>query len=196
MESPELLYLSEVRWQVFGGFSFKGSRPPAESVRLKMWFAALREVTAKLRLYFPSLLWVLRQERGEATQREHFHALIAGLPEQMVNVSTCFLIQKTWAALGGGKAPVHLFDPRLAGVEYATKCLGVEKSLGGDIYESSKFGSKACELMRSRSLDRCLAGGRFVGEKRLRTVKKKTVETRTGLVQPGLVISPGSEVLA
>jgi hypothetical protein len=181
MESPELLTLSQIGWQVFGGFSFRGLKPPTESIRLKMWFAMLRRASAELGLYFPSVLWVLRQERGETTHREHFHALIAGFPGHMVNVSTCFLIQHAWQSVGGGKAPVHMFDPRLAGAEYVTKCLGgfSDSTLGGHIYESEKFGSKACELMRSHSLDKCLANGCFVSEKRLRTVKKKTVGAAT-----------------
>jgi hypothetical protein len=177
MESPELLTLSQVGWQVFGTFTFRGVTPPSESIRVKMWFAMLRRASAQLRLYFPSVLWLLRQERGETTYRQHFHALFAGFPERMVNPQTCFLIKHAWEEVGGGKGPVHLFDPRLAGAEYVTKCLGgfSDSTLGGDIYESEKFGSKACELMRSHSLDKCLANGCLVSERRLRTVKKKTV---------------------
>ena len=175
MEAPELYYLARIRWQVWAGFSFVGVTPPVERIRVSMWFAALRAVTDELGLHFPSLLWVLRQEKGEATHREHFHALIAGFPEQMVNIGTCFFIQKTWAAVGGGKAPVHLFDRSLAGIDYVCKCLGEvdEATLAGQIYESNKFGSGSCELMLSDSLKKCLASESRLGERRLRRVKRK-----------------------
>jgi len=175
MEAPELYYLARVRWQVWAGFSFKGATPPVERIRVSMWFATMRTVAEELGIYFPSLLWCLRQEKGETTYREHFHALIAGFPEQMVNIGTCFFIQKTWAAVGGGKAPVHLFDRSLAGIDYVCKCLGEveEAALAGDIYESNKFGSGSCELMLSDSLKKCLSKESLVAERRLRRVKRK-----------------------
>jgi len=176
MEAPELYYLARIRWQVWSGFSFVGVTPPVERIRVAMWFSCMREFTEALGLHFHSVLWCLRQERGETTHREHFHALIAGLPEQMVNLGTCFLLQKLWAQVGGGKAPVYLFDRSLAGIDYVCKCLGEaeESVLAGQIYESSKFGSKACELMLSDSLKKCLLNLSDVGESRLRRVKRKS----------------------
>ena len=147
METPEIHLLIQVRWQFFGSLTFKQERLP-ERVRLSMLFATLRAAAAEFRVYFPRLPWCLRQERGEQFGRRHFHFLLAGLPRHAVNPSTCFFLMAQWERIGGGMARVTVFDPTLNGAGYVLKCLGNSPDLG-DIYESSKFGGRQCELMLS-----------------------------------------------
>lgn len=42
------------------------------------------------------------------------------------------------------------------GVGYITKCLGEKSELGGDVYESSKFGGGHCALMLSHSAEKVI----------------------------------------
>ena len=133
-------------WQFFATLTFKSERLP-ERVRLALFFALLREFCAQFDLKFPFLLWCLRQERGESGGRRHFHFLLAGAHETLVNLTTCFWLMDKWEKLGGGMARIHVFDSRLNAGSYILKRSGFDESIGGDAYESAKFSSKACELM-------------------------------------------------
>ena len=148
METPEIHILSRIDWQFFGTLTFKSERLP-ERVRLALYFALLRCVAAEFRVYFPRLLWCLRQETGEQFGRRHFHYLLAGLPASGVSKTTCFYQMSTWEKLGGGMARVSEFDPLLNGEGYILKCLGYADA--GDYYESAKFGGH-CQLMLSHSV--------------------------------------------
>ena len=53
----------------------------ADAVRLKMFFALMREQAENFGVHFKKTIWCLRTEAGEATGRLHFHALIAGFPQ-------------------------------------------------------------------------------------------------------------------
>jgi hypothetical protein len=155
MESPDIWTLSLIEWQFFGTLTFKQLRLP-ERVRIGMFFAALREFADTYQVHFPKLLWCLRFEKGEATGRPHFHYLLAGLPRQGMNKGANFCQMEHWELQGGGMARVHLFDQRLNGVGYITKCLGESSELGGDVYESSKFGGGHCTLMLSHSAEKVI----------------------------------------
>lgn len=142
METPDVYQLTRIRWQIFGTLTFRSERLP-EKVRCEMWFSHVRQTCKNFGLYFPKALWCLRQERGEATGRRHFHYLFAGLPEKAVTESTCFAQMAQWERLGGGMARVRVYNRSLNGVGYLTKCLG--KSVGADQYEMNKFGLDSAE---------------------------------------------------
>lgn len=154
MESPWVYILQFVPWQFICHLTFKSEFLP-EHVRLSVFHAWVREVAGWHKIHFPRLLWGLRMERGEITQRRHFHALIAGLPEHAITETTCFAMKNEWENRGGGMARVMMFDPSLNGPGYIADSLG-GGSIGGDVYESSKFGHRASELMLSESVQRFL----------------------------------------
>ncbi len=154
MESPDIDKLRRIDWQFFGSLTFKSERLP-ERVRLSVYFAMMREVAKQFRVFFPDLLWCLRQERGETTERRHFHYLLAGLPRQAVTPTTCFYLMSQSEQKGGGMARVSRFDPRLNGAGYLLKCLGYPAD-GGDSYESAKFGGSHCELMFSNAAEKVI----------------------------------------
>ena len=52
-------------------------------------------------------------------------------------------------------ARVRLFDDTLNGVDYVAGCLS-GLALGGDVYESAKFGFQSSELMLSDGLQKIL----------------------------------------
>ena len=147
METAELHVINKIAWQFFATLTFKSERLP-ERVRLALFFALLREFCVQFDLKFPYLLWCLRQEQGETLGRRHFHCLLAGAREALVNLTTCFWLMDKWEKLGGGLARIHVFDPRLNAGSYILKRNGFVKAVDlGDAYESGKFASKACELM-------------------------------------------------
>jgi hypothetical protein len=143
---PEVHVLNKVEWQLFATLTFKSERLP-ERVRLGLFFALLREFCSQFRLKSPHLLWCLRQESGETFGRRHFHCLLAGAREALVNPATCFWLMDKWEKLGGGMARIHVFDSRLNAGSYILKRNGFNAVDLGDAYESAKFASKACELM-------------------------------------------------
>jgi hypothetical protein len=64
-----------------------------------------------------------------------------------------------------GFARNHLFDQRLNGVEYVSKCLSggaLRDTLAGDFCESSKFALTASHVTLSNSLCRAIGGRRVV----------------------------------
>lgn len=152
MESPDVYQLTRIRWQLFGTLTFSSERCP-ERVRLGMWFAMCRKTAASFRLYFPRMLWCLRQEQGAVGGRRHFHYLLAGLPAKAVTISTCFAEMASWENLGGGMARVRVFNPTLNGVGYVSECLGMA---GADSYESAKFGWSSAGLMLSKGAEAML----------------------------------------
>ena len=165
MESPDVFVLTRVHWQFFGTLTFKKELMP-ERHRIGMYFATLRTVARKLRVFFPDLPWCLRQENGEQFGRRHLHFLLTGLPRNNVNPSTCFFIMHSWEEHGGGMARVRVFDDTLNGVGYVSKCLGTVPD-GRDVYESAKFAHGPSQLMLSSGLQRMLRGLDHVTERRL-----------------------------
>lgn len=169
-KAPELYTLCEIDWQYFLSLTFTsyevkhrkdGSeyhvarRIPSPVMQQKMWFSLLRRLCRWTRTSESRVLWALRQERGELTQREHLHALIAGLPPNTINKQGCMSIVSHWLNIGGGFARCSVYDPELHGEGYITKCLdgGATPTLTGGAasYEVGKFGAE-CELRVSKSV--------------------------------------------
>ena len=149
MENADVYVLSKLRWQFFGSLTFRSERLP-ERVRTSMFFALIRKAARDFRVYFPTLPWCLRLERGEINDRLHHHFLLTGLPESAASRATCFAMMRMWEnKLRGGYARIRLFYTRLSGVEYVAECLGYD---GADLYESAKFGQSGRDLIYSRAL--------------------------------------------
>jgi hypothetical protein len=146
---PEVSSLERVHWQLFGTVTFKSAQLP-ERVRTSMYFALARNLAGCLGLHFKQLLWCLRMESGETFGRLHFHFLVGGVPDWACNETTCLTVMKLWENCGGGFARCRLYDQGRGGLDYIVECLG----MGADLYESAKFGSGACELMLSESVQR------------------------------------------
>jgi hypothetical protein len=163
MEAPEIHVLNQIGWQFFGSLTFKQERLP-ERVRLSMFFALIRKAARDVRVPFKKLLWCLRQERGEATARRHFHFLLAGLPVEAVSLRTCFSLKNAWEQLKGGMARVTVFDPALDGGSYLLKPDSHSASPvdAGDTYESTKFGGGFCNLMIAQSVWRLATARRLL----------------------------------
>lgn len=185
MESPDVYQLTRISWQFFGTLTFASERLP-EKIRLSMWFAHCRKTCSNFRLYFPSSLWCLRQEKGETFGRRHFHYLLGGLPEKAATKSTCFAHMAEWERLGGGMARVRLFDPAQNGVGYISECLGMSAP---DSYESAKFGWSSSGLMLSKGAQAMLERG-IREERRRRFAGGQEFESSPGAGGAG-ACSPG-----
>jgi len=163
VEAPEIHILNRIPWQLFWTGTFANPLPSAHR-RRNMLFAFLRKVAALQRVHFKRMLWTVRDELGELTGRPHFHALLGGFDPQRYNLTTCFAVIDCWLKIGGGKTHCTLFDSRLNAVDYLTKpALAHDPTnqnelrlrgirIGGDRYESAKFGSLAAELTIARSV--------------------------------------------
>jgi len=182
MEIPEINVMAVIEWQLFGTLTFKSERLSPER-RLKMWFALARTLSRWYHTDFRKLLWVLRIEQGEATGRLHYHCLIGGLPGaaiaggisiqrqggdfDVVNRTTHALEAK-WGRMGLHESDKQnrisrfsLYDSRLNGASYITKCLGVESGrFVKDVYETSKFGLGDNQLILSDSIGSVVNGMR------------------------------------
>ncbi|HEY3853731.1 MAG TPA: hypothetical protein VGO67_04990 [Verrucomicrobiae bacterium] len=163
--NPELFALSLIEWQLFATLTFK-SEKMTDAVRIKMFFALMREQADNFGVHFKETIWCLRREDGELTGRGHLHALIAGFPQHALTTATCFAFMKIWERMGGGMARVTLYSPLLDGVGYVLKgCEAEYQRAGGDFYEAKKFGGH-CDVMLSESVFRVLAGRRQIGKRR------------------------------
>lgn len=182
MELPEMGLLLIPRWQFFGTLTFK-SENLTVGMRQKMYFALLREVAGWWHIYFKRLLWVQRIEQGEATGRLHFHCLIGGLPDAATFGSTLITrkgggvdcVNRTTHAMEAFWGRFHvdpadeqnrisrfsLYDARLNGAAYITKCLGDERGrLARDAYEFAKFGVAGRQLILAESVLKVAAASR------------------------------------
>lgn len=163
--NPEIYALSLIEWQLFATLTFKSERL-ADAVRLKMFFALMREQADNFGVHFKNTIWCLRTEAGEATGRLHLHALIAGFPQHALTTATCFSFMRIWERLNGGMARVTLYSPLLDGVGYVLKgCEAEYARAGGDYYEARKFGGN-CDVMLSESIFKVIEGRRQIGKRR------------------------------
>jgi hypothetical protein len=105
--NPEIYALSLIEWQLFLSLTFR-SENLADAVRIKMFFALMREQADNFGVHFKQTIWCLRTEAGEITGRLHLHALIAGLPPHALTTATCFSFMRIWERLNGGMARVSL----------------------------------------------------------------------------------------
>ena len=163
--NPEIYALSLIEWQLFATLTFK-SEKVADLVRIKMFFALMREQADHFGVHFKETIWCLRREDGELTGRGHLHALIAGFPEHALTTATCFSFMRIWEGLNGGMARVSLYSPLLDGVGYVLKGGEAEYArAGGDYYEARKFGGN-CDVMLSKSIFKVIEGRRQIGKRR------------------------------
>jgi len=171
MEKPDVYILSQVDWQFWVTLTFKKDALTSEKLRQSLWFALLRGLAGWWRVDFHRLLWVRRAENGEFTARLHWHALVAGLPDQAKHRSTCFSIKNYWEKLGGGMARVYVYDKSRTALSYMLKPSldGTDSSMseGGRHYESGKFG-RADQVTFSEGTLRLLHRRRGIG-RRVRT---------------------------
>ena len=123
-----------------------------ERVWLSMFFAPLRKAARAERMPFKRLLWCLRQERGEATLRRHFHFLLAGLPSDAISMRTCFALKNAWEDFRGDKAKVSVFDPALNSGQDLLKADSQSGDDAGDAYELAKFWGGSCDIMIAQSV--------------------------------------------
>ena len=154
MQAPEYQILCLQDWQLFGTLTFSRDIPALRK-RMCVALARFRKIARASRIDFASLLWVLRNERGEIGAREHFHCLIAGLPAACTEIAWRFRFKNTLESLGGGMARLRYYDTRQSGVSYVTKGLdSVWDQDRANNYEFRKFLDRSCELTLSHSLIR------------------------------------------
>jgi hypothetical protein len=193
MEAPEVFLLADIPWQFFCTLTFVKEDTSMEE-RRKMFFAWNRRSAEHFGLHFKKLLWALRHERGEITQRLHCHALIGGLRPNACNDRTCFWLEHSWESctkplvsrqhprlkrqeqmsLICGHAKIRVYTPEAAGLAYFAKDL---KSQGGfsigkrqwnsgaNQYEAAKFGTAAA-VEFSESCSRFIAARQSRGAAR------------------------------
>lgn len=150
----ELPRLSLIDWQVFVTLTLKDGRE-SDDWAVKRWFALARTVAGWFNVHFLDLIWCLRLEYGEATDRKHFHALLAGLPNDTIHRHTMFAIKNVAETLGWGMSRSYVFNRTLPGVDYILKELDLiewRHTTGASIYEFSKF--DPAKLMLSMSIIR------------------------------------------
>ena len=66
--NPEIYALSLIEWQLFASLTFRSGKL-ADAVRVKMFFALMREQADHFGVHFKETIWCLRAEAGEATGR-------------------------------------------------------------------------------------------------------------------------------
>jgi len=185
---PDALAVVPVEWQFFGTLTFHEKRTPPKRIQLCMWFAFWRKLCKTWRVDSGRSLWLLRLEKGEITQRAHFHFLSAGLPSPLVNERSCMVAMRLWAKQGGGIARVRIFDRAQDGAAYVLKGL-----TGADVYESCKFnreeigpdGASGRELMLSKGLQSVLQVARSIHRRR------ESRESRGSQSRPSFVGASG-----
>jgi len=150
-------------WKVFGSGTWSTPVPPCRAVQIKTFFAFIRQTSKLVGVPFHRLVWAARIELGEKTQREHLHWLI-GNQDWTPSVSQQFQLMGLWDSLpSAGYSRSHIFNPELNAFGYITKALpssGFHGSVGGDFYESSKFGFDSSEVILSDSFALCVGGRR------------------------------------
>lgn len=147
-------------WKVFGTGTFTCVNTLSTGMRGRLTFAFLREAAKVAGVPFRRLVWVLRHEFGERGGRSHYHWLL-GCKEWNPTVGQMFYLNSLWDGMRRcGFSRNHIYDQRLNGVEYVTKCLSSGGTIGGDLYESSKFRNADSALTLANSLYRAIGGKR------------------------------------
>jgi len=141
-------------WKVFGTGTWSSARIPGELHQRKALFAFMYATAKLARLPFRRLIWAARHELGEIGGREHYHWLI-GARDWQPSLSNMFQMNQLWNNFpGGGFSRNHIFSPELNGIDYICKCLSdsaVAGSVGGDFYETGKFGQMRSSVTLSNS---------------------------------------------
>jgi hypothetical protein len=144
MVNPWAHKLSQyVGWEWFGTLTWSG-RVPSPGRARKLWFAYQYEIAALADRPFSSLVWCLRSELGEKTERHHYHFLLGNLGLS-ASKTTAFRMMWLWdKKLKCGHARLSPWDPSLNGISYVTECLGAGRA-AGNLYELGKFRSQDSE---------------------------------------------------
>ena len=133
---------------------------------------------------FRSLVWVLREEFGEVTNRLHWHALVSGVPKSLVRSTTCLFMMGYWEGIGGGMSRIRVFDAGKDGASYVTKGLdeGQFTKSGANRYEIGKFnGDETLMLIPSHSLQDQWKRAAFESG-RLRSSQARRISARCDLI--------------
>jgi hypothetical protein len=182
----EMFSLSRIEWQFFGTLTFREpflrSRQDGKSGYLrfsrflKFGRSLCRSLDYSANNFTDRNLNCLREEAGEIGGQWHYHYLMGGLGDNVVNIGTCKFMEHLWLnECGGGWTRIRVFDQRQSGVEYISKCLDPR-----DRYEFNKTGlansltfSPAC-ITRLSKLDvgECCALQRRAGKRNL-TLKRE-----------------------
>jgi len=163
MAQADSLLLSRYRfWRVFGSGTWSAARVPGRVHQQKVLFGFFYQVAKSASLPFSRLVWAARREYGEVGGREHYHWLI-GADSWQPSVGDCFTMNALWDSFPkAGFSRNHLFNPELNGLDYICKCLSKSAftgTVGGDFYESGKFGLDA-DVTLSNSFSRVVGGKR------------------------------------
>lgn len=166
MAQADAIILSRYdHWKVFGSGTWSTPNPPGLLTQKKVLFGFLYQSAKLLELPFHRLIWCTRYELGEKTKRAHYHWLL-GSKDCPVTVTQMFQLNALWDSFPtAGFSRNHIYNPRLNGVEYVTKCLSglaFRGTEGGDFYESSKFGLDGADVTLSNSF-LYLIGGKRIG---------------------------------
>lgn len=121
MKDPFCFHIQHIHWQLFGTLTFKSEKLSNNACKRRV-IALIRYAAIETRTHFKHLIWCLRMEHGHRFGRKHFHFLLAGLPSQSVTEVFCRLVESHWSSLGGGIAQVNVYDHRLNGCGYVSKC--------------------------------------------------------------------------
>jgi len=206
MEKPDVYILSQVDWQFWCTFTFKADAVSSEKLRQSLWFALMRDWAGWYRVDFNRLLWMRRAEEGESTARLHWHALVAGLPNEAKSRATCFSVKNDWERLGGGLARVYLYEGSRNALSYMLKQPGIMSVMGSDgkpkevasyrsdgaaAYESRKFGSSGA-VTYSEGLIRLLDRRRGASRKVRQVDKARLRVSSISATQKNQVVVQGS----
>jgi len=181
--SPDHYVANKISWQFFATLTF--ARVPTGAVREKMLFGWLRWISEMSRSQQAKratgtrperLLWMVREELGEVTARFHYHVLLAGIPEYLVNVKTAMASCAAWENQGGGMARNYVYQPDLDGVDYVLKGL-----TQNDLQAVNRYGQYLYEVGKFNGEDgrRVLLGHDLTWKLVTRKSNKRLVTART-----------------
>jgi len=122
--------LSLLNWQLFGTLTFSHISPEK-----RMWSCAwlhFQRIARQTKTPYGALRIALRFERGEKTDRPHFHYLLGGV-QWKNHVALAHLCEMEWRKRVGALTVVRSYDRDQSGAAYVAKCLAANR------YERSKF---------------------------------------------------------
>jgi len=169
MAHADAVALAKYRnWKVFGTGTWSSPVVPSALTQSKTLLGFFYQVAKLARVPFPRLVWAARHELGEVGGREHYHWLI-GADNWTPTPSDMFRLNSIWNGMRkAGFSRNHIFNPELNGIGYFVKGVSSSASVGsvgGDFYESGKFGADASEVTFSDSFLRVVGGRRVCVEK-------------------------------
>jgi len=140
LDQPHAYCLSLLRWDFFGTLTFRHMPPRglAYSAAWSLFACGAR----RLDVSYSRLLITLREERGEMTNRFHFHFLLGGtgIQSRPFKLQYAKYLENVWGSMTGSPmVRIRVYDDALAGVAYVVKCLRGNE--GGNQYELEKFDS-------------------------------------------------------